>query len=97
MSASAAEGVSNSLCEAMACGVLPVVTDVGDSRVVVDRFGAVVPVGRPDLLAQMAMSSLDIETSKLKDERRQWIVDSFGIDRMVDDSLRVFATAARRT
>lgn len=50
-SASRAEGFSNAIIEAMACGVPCVVTDVGDSAYVVDHTGIAVRSGDPEAFA----------------------------------------------
>jgi len=56
-SSSAYEGFSNSIGEAMACGVPCVVTDVGDSAYLVGNTGVTVPPRNPDALAH-AMGQL---------------------------------------
>ncbi|HEY6952724.1 MAG TPA: glycosyltransferase family 4 protein [Bacteroidota bacterium] len=45
------EGLSNSLCEAMLCGCIPVATDVGGSARAVGETGVVVQPGNSDELA----------------------------------------------
>lgn len=41
------EGTSNTICEAMACGKVCIVTDVGDSARIVNSLGQTVPPGDP--------------------------------------------------
>ena len=50
------EGHSNSVAEAMACGLPCVVTDVGDSARLVGSTGLVVPPGSPEALADALMA-----------------------------------------
>ena len=45
------EGFSNALAEGMAAGLVPVATDVGDARLVLGPYGAVVPASDPASLA----------------------------------------------
>ena len=71
-------------------------TDVGDSRTIVGRFGTVIPARNPERLAEAVIDWLDRDTAQHRSERRSWIVENFGVDRMVDESVRVLASAVKR-
>jgi glycosyltransferase involved in cell wall biosynthesis len=96
VSASLAEGFSNSLAEAMACGVVPVVTRAGDSARIVGAHGGIVEVKAPDSLAAATVNWLDRDSPAARTARRTWIVNEFGIERMVDETLQAINEAARR-
>jgi len=51
VSASLTEGFSNTIGEAMACGIPCVVTDAGDNAAIVGDSGVVVPAGDPQAMA----------------------------------------------
>lgn len=74
------EGFSNTIGEAMACGVPCVVTDVGDSARLIDATGLAIPFGDPSSLAAawrtlVAMSPT--ERATLGKEARARIVGEF--------------------
>jgi glycosyltransferase involved in cell wall biosynthesis len=84
---SSSEGFSNVICEAMACGVPCVVTDAGDSAVIVGGTGIVVPAGDPPALAQGWREVLDRigrERAELAQNARRRIQAEFNIARLVD-------------
>lgn len=93
-SASVAEGFSNALAEAMACGVIPAVTDAGDNAALVGEYGTVVPAGSPERLADAIVAALDRDTPAAREARRSWIVRSFGVERMVEASLQTLIAAS---
>ena len=66
-SSSAYEGFSNSIGEAMACGVPCVVTDVGDSAYLVQDTGVIVPSRNPKALAHAIGQLIDAGSAKRKE------------------------------
>lgn len=83
------EGFSNAVGEVMACEIPCVVTDVGDSAVIVGDAGRVVPPGEPRALADalLELSSLSPDEKCLLGLRaRSRIVEHFSIGRMVNDT-----------
>jgi glycosyltransferase involved in cell wall biosynthesis len=98
-SASITEGFSNSIAEAMACGVACVVTDVGDSALIVGECGSVVPRSRPDLLADAIFEELETRGDRGAHLRRARIVEEFPISAMVERTVALLqrVTAADAT
>jgi glycosyltransferase involved in cell wall biosynthesis len=98
-SSSYGEGFSNVIAEAMACGILCVATDVGDSKVILGDSGLVVP---PDDVASLVSAwrrLLSMEVSERAGRRsaaRARIVECFGVKRLIDqsfDALRLLGDA----
>lgn len=88
-SASYGEGFPNVVAEAMACGVPNVVTDVGDSALLVDDTGAVVPPRDPAALAgawERLLTLPAADFAALKARARRRMVEHFSIARMLDDT-----------
>ncbi|MDB4916605.1 MAG: mtfB 2 [Gemmatimonadetes bacterium] len=76
------EGFSNSIGEAMACGIPCVVTDIGDAAYIVDGTGSVVPGNNPGSLAAAILSMAASHLSKAKAARDR-IIDIASIDQLV--------------
>lgn len=86
-SSSFGEGFSNTIAEAMACGVPCVVTDVGDSAFIVGETGSVVPPGNCDALVAALQTLINLSHEQrrmLGDASRARVVSEFGIDRLID-------------
>lgn len=88
------EGFSNSLGEAMACGLRCVATDVGDSALIVGDEGVVVPPADPDALARAILIQIEDLGREFSGGRRR-VVENFSIGRMVDRTEAVLDHAAR--
>jgi len=79
------EGFPNVVGEAMACGVLCVVTDVGDSAMLVGDETFVVPPRDPVRLASRIDHLLSVSTTERNDIRarlRRRVVEQFSVARL---------------
>jgi glycosyltransferase involved in cell wall biosynthesis len=77
------EGFSNSIAEAMACGVPCVVTDVGDSKTIVGDCGEVVKPNSWECLKKGIENILKKDLKKLGECSRKRVVENFSIEKMV--------------
>lgn len=79
------EGFSNAIGEAMACGKLCVVTDVGDSAWIVGDQGIAVPPRNPlALKAAVLQTTIELTTgSKIQSKIRQRIVENFSVPQLI--------------
>ncbi|MEA5579047.1 glycosyltransferase [Anabaena sp. UHCC 0451] len=80
------EGFGNTIGEAMACGVLCVVTDVGDSAWIVGDTGVVVPPHNSEALAAGIKKLIELnydEKTALQEKARRKIVECFSVDNLV--------------
>jgi glycosyltransferase involved in cell wall biosynthesis len=83
-SSSTTEGLPNAIAEAMACGVRCVVTNVGDSVLLVGDTGVAVPSNDPKALADGLTRLIDDPGVRGGPDPRQQIVNKFGIQRLVE-------------
>lgn len=85
-SSSYGEGFSNTIAEAMACGVPCVVTDVGDSALIVGDTGGIIAPGDHGALADAIQRLTDLppeQRREIGEACRARVVSEFGIDRLV--------------
>ena len=84
-SSSFGEGTSNAIAEAMACGVPCVVTDVGDSKLIIGETGVLVPPKNPEALSAglAVMAERLNENPRLPHAVRERIESRLGIAALV--------------
>jgi glycosyltransferase involved in cell wall biosynthesis len=84
-SSSHTEGTSNAIAEAMACGVPCVVTDVGDSKLIVGETGVTVPPKKPEALSAgwVTMAKRLSENPQLSNAVREHIELRFSLATLV--------------
>jgi glycosyltransferase involved in cell wall biosynthesis len=83
-SSSYGEGFPNAIAEAMACGVTCVVTAVGDSALLVNGTGVIVPPGDPHALAEGLKQGLNLLESEQAPAPRARIEANFDLRQLVD-------------
>lgn len=97
MSSRFGEGFPNVIGEAMACGAGVVATDVGDAAVLVGELGTVVPAGDVQAIAAAIERAATTEQLQVdRDRRRQWIVDSFSVERLIERTTAALQLAVAR-
>jgi len=93
VSSSYGEGFSNVITEAMACAVPCVVTDVGESARIVDKYGVIVPPRNPSALATGIAKLARMEKTE-RDEignaGRESIMKRFPVNKLSDKSEKLF-------
>ena len=89
------EALPVSLLEAMACGVVPVVTDVGDCRRVVGGAGYVVPSGSPQELGEALVEALSHASAGPSLEARNRVIEHYGDTAMVSAYATLYSEVAR--
>ena len=87
------EGFSNTIAEAMSCGVRCVATNVGDSEMIISDTGIIVPPGDSAGVAEgihRIAGSDEQNTTNLKISARDHIVKNYSIDSLVENTLASF-------
>lgn len=84
------EGFANVVGEAMSCGIPVVVTDAGDSALIVQEKEQIVPIRQPEALAAAWLRVLDLppdERARLGARQRARIEESFQVRHLVQNTL----------
>lgn len=100
VSSSCGEAFPNVVGEAMACGVPCVVTDVGDSAMIVGDTGLVVPAKNPAALAEACLKLIDAgkeRREQLGNAARRRVKDEFDLNVIASRYRRLYEDLAGRT
>jgi glycosyltransferase involved in cell wall biosynthesis len=89
VSSSQSEGFPNMIGEAMACAVPCVVTDAGDSALIVGDTGFVSATRNPEALAAALMSCLEENRKVLGMKARRRILERWSIEQLVEKTEKV--------
>lgn len=92
------EGFPNVLGEGMAAGAIPVATDSGESRAIVDGIGFVVPPRDPPALAQAIGEALNLTTGESKrriDAGRERVMRHYAIGAIAERYLALWRDTAK--
>jgi len=87
------EGFSNALGEGMACNLIPIATDVGDSKYITNFIGKIIPPKDVKALykAIIEIFSMNKETFiKKKSESRTRIIKNFSKQKMIDSYSKIY-------
>ena len=70
LSSSYGEGFPNVIAEAMACGTPCIATDIGDSNIIIDKYGIIIKPNDVDALVMSIIEMIDIMNSKQSEWNR---------------------------
>lgn len=97
MSSAYGEGFPNVVGEGMACGLIPIVTDIGDAATIAGDIGSVIPPEDPAALARALLRALDMPTTERRsksDAARRRVTDKFSMStacRRMDEAIGLAA------
>lgn len=98
VSSSLSEGFPNAIGEAMSCATPCVVTDVGDSGLLVGEAGLVVPPADPQALAEAVIRVVGLSGDKrreLGDMARRRVMSEFAMTPVIDRYVALYEKCAR--
>jgi glycosyltransferase involved in cell wall biosynthesis len=99
-SSSTSEGFSNVVAESLACGIPCVVTDVGDSALIVGNAECVVPRQEPHTLAAAWNKILDWPEEKRREvgrKARMRMITNYGLDQLAHRTEAVLLSVLKRS